>query len=254
MSDNSTIEWTDATWNPVTGCARVSAGCDHCYAVRGSYRLEKMGQEKYAGLTVLNGRGDRHFNGTVRCHEEALDRPERWTRPRMIFVNSMSDLFHRDVPKTFIQKVFDVMAGHPQHTFQVLTKRPERAASVAADLDWTKNIWLGTSVEDSSVVERVRILQKIPAKVRFLSVEPLLGPIPRLPLRNIHWVIAGGESGSAARPMSIDWVRQIRDRCADRGVPFFFKQWGGVNKKARGRVLDGRIWDELPMQSAGVAT
>ena len=213
-----------------------------------------MGQEKYAGLTVLNGRGVRHFNGTVRCHEDTLEMPKRWSKGRMIFVNSMSDLFHRDVPKQFIQRVFGVMAEYSQHTYQVLTKRPERAAGIAADLDWTDNIWLGTSVEDTSVVERVRILQKIPAKVRFLSVEPLIGPIPRLPLRNIHWVIVGGESGPGARPMSIDWVRQIRERCADCGVPFFFKQWGGVNKKASGRVLDGSTWDEVPVPLAGAAS
>lgn len=253
MSDNSTIEWTGATWNPVTGCTRVSAGCDHCYAVRASHRLEHMGQDKYAGLTVLNGRGTRHFNGTVRCHEDSLDIPAGWSKPRMIFVNSMSDLFHRNVPKTFIRKVFAVMGECSQHTFQVLTKRPERAASIAEDIEWTENIWLGTSIEDSSVVERVRVLQKIPAKIRFLSVEPLIGPIPRLPIHNIHWVIVGGESGPGARPMDVAWVRQIRDRCSGRGVPFFFKQWGGVNKKTTGRVLDGRTWDEVPMACAEAA-
>jgi protein gp37 len=234
MADGSSIEWTEATWNPVTGCTKVSAGCKFCYAERMAARLKAMGKPNYR-----NG-----FALTV--HEEALDIPRRWSGSRLIFVNSMSDLFHPDVPLEFIQRVFKVMAECPQHTFQILTKRPEIAAKFAKSLQWPKNVWMGTSVESAKVADRISHLRQIPAAVRFLSVEPLLGPIPRLPLTGIHWVIVGGESGPGSRPMDPAWVRQIRDRCTGRGVPFFFKQWGGVNKKKSGRTLDGRLWNELP--------
>lgn len=249
MAMGSRIEWTEATWNPVTGCTRVSAGCDHCYAAKMSYRLERMGQAAYAGLTVLNGRGERHFNGVVRCHPDRLDVPRRWRAPRLVFVNSMSDLFHPKVRLSFIKRVFGVMNACPQHTFQVLTKRPEIAAEYAPQLEWTDNIWIGTSVENMLVTHRILDLEKIRAAVRFLSLEPLLGPIPRLRISGMDWIIVGGESGPAARQMKIDWVRPIRDRCLAQGKPFFFKQWGGWNKKITGRVLDGEIWDEMPIPS-----
>ena len=250
MANGSSIEWTEATWNPVTGCTRASRGCDNCYAVRMSYRLETMGNEQYRGLTTLNGTGKRHFNGVVRCHPDRLDIPRQWRQPQLVFVNSMSDLFHKKVSLAFIKRVFDVMNECPQHTFQVLTKRPEIAARYAAQLKWTPNIWMGTSVEDQAVTHRIRDLEKIRAKVRFLSLEPLLGPIPNLRISKMHWIIVGGESGPDAREMKADWVRQIRDRCVAQGVPFFFKQWGGVNKKATGRRLDDKLWCERSKSTA----
>jgi protein gp37 len=234
MAGPSHIEWTEATWNPVTGCTKISAGCKHCYAERMALRLRAMGKPQYANgfeLTLQPG---------------ALEVPLSWKRPRVIFVNSMSDLFHEDVGLDFTKKVFDVMLRCEQHTFQVLTKRPEVAEALAPSLPWPSNVWLGASVEDERVLHRVATLRKVPAKVRFLSVEPLIGPIRRLPLRGIHWVIVGGESGPRARPMDSEWVRSLRDQCVDAGVPFFFKQWGGVNKGLTGRVLDGRTWDEMP--------
>jgi protein gp37 len=246
MAAGSSIEWTEATWNPVTGCTRVSAGCDHCYAARMSHRLEHIGCEEYSGLTSRNRRGDLHFNGVVRCHDDRLDIPRGWRKPRTVFVNSMSDLFHPQVPFEFIEEVFQVMNDLPQHTFQILTKRPEIAAEYGPHLNWAGNIWMGTSVENALVLHRVRDLCRVKAQVRFLSLEPLLGPLPRLPLRDIHWVIVGGESGPGARPVEERWVRQIRDRCIAQRVPFFFKQWGGVQKKRTGRLLDGRAWDEMP--------
>ena len=242
----SSIEWTDATWNPTTGCTRASMGCDNCYAVRMSFRLEQMGVEEYEGLTSQNRRGERHFNGEVRCHPDRLSIPGAWRSPRVVFVNSMSDLFHPSVPFAFIQDVFDVMNEEGRHTFQVLTKRPEVAREYASELEWGPNIWLGTSVENALVSHRIRDLQAVPAAVRFLSCEPLLGPLPRLALSGIHWVIVGGESGPGARHMEEHWVQQIKNRCLSRGVPFFFKQWGGVNKKKTGRLLEGRTWDEMP--------
>jgi protein gp37 len=181
----------------------------------------------------------------------ALELPLRWKKPRVIFVNSMSDLFHKDVPLDYVRRVFDVMNRCPTHTFQILTKRPEVAAAYSGALDWSPNIWMGTSVENALVLHRVRALQRIPARVRFLSIEPLLGPLPNVPLDSVDWVIVGGESGPGARPMQADWVRQIRDRCVSAEVPFFFKQWGGVNKKKTGRALDGRTWDEMPCRSMG---
>ena len=234
MAQNSAIEWTQATWNPVTGCTKISPGCKHCYADRMARRLQAMGLPQY-----------RHgFRLTLQ--PEALAIPLRWRKPRVVFVNSMSDLFHPDVPLGFIRRVFDVCGRASQHTFQILTKRPEIAARFAADLPWPDNVWMGTSVENALYTHRIKTLQTIPARVRFLSLEPLLGPIPRLPLRAIDWVIVGGESGPGARLMHPAWVRPIRDRCRARSVPFFFKQWGGPNKKKTGRDLDGRTWDEMP--------
>lgn len=247
MAAGSRIEWTEATWNPTTGCTRVSAGCDNCYAARMSYRLEVMGMEAYDGVTSVNRRGDRHFNGQIRCHPDRLDIPRSWRTPKRIFVNSMSDLFHRDVPLEFIKQVFAVMNECPQHTFQVLTKRPEIAAAFARELKWTPNIWIGTSVENMLVTHRIADLKKIKAaSVRFLSLEPLLGPLPKLQLRGIQWVIVGGESGPGARPMAKEWVEQIKTQCVAESVPFFFKQWGGVNKKKTGRKLGRRTWDQMP--------
>ncbi len=237
MANGSKIEWTESTWNPITGCTKISPGCTNCYAERMSRRLQAMGVPQYR----------KGFSLTV--HSELIELPLRWKKPRLIFVNSMSDLFHGRVPLEFIQRVFTIMQEASQHQFQVLTKRPELALMYASDLPWPKNIWLGTSVENSLYVHRVRTLQQVPAKIRFVSVEPLLGPIPRLPLIKIDWVIVGGESGPAARPMQEGWALQIRDRCSKYGVPFFFKQWGGVNKKRAGRVLEGRTWDELPYGS-----
>ena len=234
MSTTSQIEWTETTWNPVTGCSKISPGCKHCYAERMAKRLRAMGTAKYR-----NG-----FEVTI--HPTALDEPFKWSKPRLVFVNSMSDLFHDAVPTKFIQSVFAVMNHASQHTFQVLTKRPERVAAMNGLLSWAPNIWLGVSVESSAWVGRIDHLRATDAKTKFLSLEPLLGPLPALDLSEIGWVIAGGESGPRARPMEGDWVREIRDSCVQHQVPFFFKQWGGVFKKRTGRVLDGRTWDEMP--------
>lgn len=239
MAQTSSIEWTEATWNPVTGCTKISPGCKFCYAERMAKRLQAMGKERYAD----------GFDLTLQ--PDVVELPLRWKKPRIIFVNSMSDLFHKDVPTTFIQDCFRVMSEASQHTFQVLTKRPERVAEIADELLWPPNVWMGTSVENQDYVWRIRMLREIPAAVRFLSVEPLLGPISRLPISGIDWVIVGGESGPGARPMKEEWVTQIRDRCLKFEVPFFFKQWGGVNKKRTGRTLEGRTWDQMP-QSDGV--
>ncbi len=259
MAQASTIEWTDATWNPVVGCRKVSSGCAHCYAERMAKRLAAMASadieagrnagKKAAYLQVINRYG--RWNGDVFLDYMAVDEPLRWLSPRVIFVNSMSDLFHDDVPDEFVVRVFETMNRCPQHTFQILTKRPERAARLSPKLPWNKHIWMGTSVENQTVVDRVQQLRRTSAFVRFLSVEPLIGPIPRLPLKGIHWVIVGGESGPGARPMKIEWVRQVRDRCAAAGVPFFFKQWGGAVKSKTGRILDDRTWDEMPYSLAG---
>ncbi len=234
MAQTSSIEWTESTWNPVTGCTKISAGCAHCYAERMAKRLRAMGQRRYRN----------EFKVTLQ--PDVLGVPLHWKRPRMIFVNSMSDLFHEDVPTDYIAKVFSVMQAASQHTFQVLTKRPERAAELALDLPWPANVWMGTTVESADYLYRINSLVQIPAKIRFLSLEPLLGPITKLPLKGIHWVIVGGESGPNARAMQSKWVFQIRDQCQENGVPFFFKQWGGVNKSLAGRELDGRIWSENP--------
>lgn len=235
MADHSHIEWTDATWNPVTGCTKVSQGCKHCYAERMARRLQAMGAPRYA-----NG-----FRVTL--HPESLELPLSWRRPRRIFVNSMSDLFHPLVPEDYIAKVFRVMREAQQHEFQVLTKRPERVAAMAHKLPWPSNVWLGTSVESQQVMTRIQHLQACPAAVRFLSCEPLLGPLPDLPLDGIHWVIVGGESGPKARPMRPEWAVEIRDQCLTRQVPFFFKQWGGRQRTKAGRILDGRTWDQWPI-------
>ena len=234
MAQNSKIEWTNATWNPVTGCTKISDGCKNCYAERMAKRLQAMGKPQYR-------------NGfELAIHPSALDIPLRWRKPRTVFVNSMSDLFHEDVPRDFIKAVFRTMNDCPQHNFQILTKRPHVAVECANELPWTENIWMGTTIENANVTHRAALLRRIPAAVRFLSVEPLLGPIPRLPIRGIDWVIVGGESGPGARPMAVEWARQIRDRCRGAAVRFFFKQWGGTNKKRTGRCLDGRTWNEMP--------
>lgn len=241
MAQNSAIEWTEATWNPTTGCTKVSPGCAHCYAERMAHRLQAMGQPRY----------DQGFQ--LKLQDDVVELPLRWKTPRIIFVNSMSDLFHKDVPDEFIRRCFETMKTASQHKYQVLTKRPERVVQLADKLDWSDNIWMGTSVESTTYIERIRVLKRVPAKIRFLSIEPLLGAIPRLPLKGIHWVIVGGESGPQSRPMKAEWVREIRDQCIAKEVPFFFKQWGaygadGVrsSKKANGRELDGRTWSEMP--------
>ncbi|MGB2823222.1 MAG: phage Gp37/Gp68 family protein [Phycisphaerae bacterium] len=256
MAQRTTIEWTEATWNPVIGCTKVSDGCFHCYAERMANRLAAMARadrragrnpgRKAAYCSVVDGNG--YWNGQVYLDEGALDDPLRWRQSRMVFVDSMGDLFHEAVPLEFIRRVFAVMNDCEQHTFQILTKRPERAMRFSAELLWTPNIWMGATVENAELASpRARCVRSTGARVKFLSVEPLLGPIPRLPLTGIDWIIVGGESGPGARPMLPEWVRQIRDRCMSQGVPFFFKQWGGVDKKANGRTLDGRTWDEMPL-------
>jgi protein gp37 len=245
MANNSSIEWTEATWNPVAGCTVISPGCTNCYAMRLARRLELMGQPKYAGTTRISG-GRAKWNGTVKLDIASLDIPKRWTVGRTIFVNSMSDLFHEQIPLDFIQRVFVTMAEATQHTFQILTKRAERAAELSTKLPWPTNVWMGVSVENMDYIGRIDELRKTSAVVKFLSLEPLLGPLENLDLRGIGWAIAGGESGPTARPIEPDWVRSIRDQCLAAGVPFHFKQWGGANKKKAGRVLDGRTWDEQP--------
>lgn len=254
MAQGSAIEWTEATWNPVAGCTPVSPGCLNCYAARMALRLEKIeeamgvtdtGCAKYAG-TAKKHNGRPVFTGRINLDPDALDLPRRWRKPKLIFVNSMSDLFHEGVPTEFVHRVFNVMNECPQHTFQVLTKRPERVLEMHESLPWANNIWMGTSVENAIYVHRIHTLRKVRAKVRFLSCEPLLGPLNRLPLEGIHWVIVGGESGPGARPMEATWVERIRDQCVEKGVAFFFKQWGGVQKKRTGRRLGRRTWDEMP--------
>ncbi|HZG18223.1 MAG TPA: phage Gp37/Gp68 family protein [Candidatus Bathyarchaeia archaeon] len=228
------IEWTDMTWNPTTGCSKVSAGCKNCYAERMAKRLQAMGNPRY-----VNGFEPQE-------HPEAFDLPFTWKRPKKVFVNSMSDLFHEAISEQFIEKVFDVMNKTPMHTYQILTKRPERAARLANQFTWTDNIWVGTSVENSCVVNRIDVLRQVPSRVRFLSCEPLLGPLENVNLQDIHWVIAGGESGPGARPMDASWVRLLLHQCQVAKIPFFFKQWGGVMKHRNGRLLDGREWNEFP--------
>lgn len=246
MASNSPIEWTQATWNPVGGCTILSPGCTNCYAMRLARRLEAMGQHKYAGTTRLSG-GRAKWTGKIVLDEGSLALPLQWKKGRLIFVNSMSDLFHEHVPLSFIERVFSTMRSTPQHTYQILTKRAERLEELSAKISWPPNVWMGVSVESRAYWSRVSHLRKVPAAVRFLSLEPLLGSLAPLSLRGIDWVIAGGESGPGARPMKVEWVRQIRDACVDQRVAFHFKQWGGINKKATGRLLDGRTWDELPV-------
>jgi len=235
MAKNSSIEWTESTWNPITGCTKVSPGCKFCYAERMAKRLKAMGSANYENGFKLS------------LHEHALELPLTWKKPQTIFVNSMSDLFHKTVPLEFIQKMFDVMNKASWHTFQILTKRSERLFELDPILIWTDNIWMGVSVENQNYTYRVDHLRYTHAQVKFLSIEPLIGPIENLDLANMNWVIVGGESGPGARPMKEEWVVAIRDNCKRAKVPFFFKQWGGVNKKKYGRILKGRTWDELPM-------
>ena len=247
MASRSAIEWTEVTWNPVTGCDRISAGCDHCYALTLARRLKAMGAAKY------QHDGDPRTSGPgfgVSPHPEALREPYGWRAPRVVFVNSMSDLFHARVPLTFIQDVFDVVAETPQHTYQVLTKRSLRLRRLSDQLRWPPNLWMGVSVENTRVLSRVDHLRQVPAAVRFLSCEPLLGPLDEIDLEGIGWVIAGGESGPNYRPMHLVWAQGIRDACQAADVPFFFKQWGGRTPKALGRQLDGQVWDEMPVAAA----
>lgn len=252
MAD-TTIEWTDATWNPVAGCLVITPGCTNCYAMRMAARLEAMGVPKYEGLTRKSG--ERYvWTGKVRLDEASLEIPLKWRKPRKIFVNSMSDLFHPDVPPEFVQRVWEVMAKTPHHTYQILTKRPERMKEVVTDLELPAlpHVWLGTSVEDSRVLSRLDDLRATPAIIRFVSFEPLIGSVAKANLDGIHWAIVGGESGPRSRPMSAEWVDEIRLNCLTSDTAFFFKQWGGKNKKAAGRLLHGREWNNLPLQSSAI--
>lgn len=234
MAARSAIEWTESTWNPVTGCTKISSGCRNCYAERLALRLRAMGQPHY-----VNG-----FKLTL--HEDALDTCLRWRKPQLVFVNSMSDLFHEQVPASFIQRVFGVMREAGWHQFQVLTKRSQRLLEIDPELEWTENVWMGVSVENQDYTFRIDHLRQTRARIKFLSLEPLLGSLPRLDLRGIDWVIVGGESGPGARPLEPSWVMDIRNQCQQTGIPLFFKQWGGTNKKKAGRALEGRTWDEMP--------
>ena len=235
MAGLSKIEWTEATWNPLTGCNKISPGCKNCYAEKLSYRLQKMGQANYKHGFKLT------------LHPKSLQIPVCWKKPRMIFVNSMSDLFHKEVPLSFIKQVFQVMNDCPQHTFQLLTKRADRLGQVAKHLNWTSNIWMGVSVESQKYQFRIDHLLKTPAKIRFLSLEPLLESLPHIKLKGIDWVIVGGESGPKSRPMQKQWVLNLRDQCLKKQVPFFFKQWGGPRKHKTGRLLNGKTWNQLPV-------
>jgi len=234
MALGSSIEWTEATWNPVTGCSKISAGCANCYAERMARRLKAMGQPNYS----------RGFD--VALHEAIVNLPLKWRKPRMIFVNSMSDLFHEEVPDDFILRLFEIMNRASWHRFQVLTKRSDRLSQINPILPWADNIWMGVTVEDQKCAFRVDHLRTTSAKIKFLSMEPLLGPITDLDLSGIHWVIVGGESGPRARPLNSDWVVEIKAKCRNSNIPFFFKQWGGKNKKKNGRLLEGRLWDQMP--------
>lgn len=241
MALGSGIEWTESTWNPVTGCDKISPGCKYCYAERMAQRLQAMGQPNYKDGFKLT------------LQPKMLDLPLQWKKPQTIFVNSMSDLFHKDVPLEYIRRVFDVMRRADWHRFQVLTKRADRLAELSTEIDWPDNVWMGVSVENDDYVDRIDDLRTTGAAVKFLSIEPLLGPLPQLKLKNIDWVIVGGESGHRARPMDPAWVTNIRDQCVRAGVAFFFKQWGGKNKKKAGRVLDGRTYDAMPETAPSVA-
>jgi protein gp37 len=234
MASASSIEWTQYTWNPVTGCTKISLGCKNCYAERMTKRLQAMGQPNY-----VNG-----FR--VALHDHVLMAPFNWKQPSVIFVNSMSDLFHEDVPLDFILKAFEVMRNTPHHQYQILTKRAERLSELNDELSWPDNVWMGVSIESDYYQYRTECLRKTAARIKFLSIEPLLGPIPDLDLLGIDWVILGGESGPKARPIKSEWVIEIRDQCLDACVPFFFKQWGGVNKKKAGREIEGRVWNQMP--------
>jgi protein gp37 len=234
MSLSTAIEWTDSTWNPVTGCTKISSGCANCYAERLAIRLQAMGNPSYR-------------NGfSVTLHEDMLELPLKWKKPQAIFVNSMSDLFHKDIPVEFILRIFSTMRKANWHRFQILTKRSERLLELSPQLPWAPNIWMGVTVENNNQISRIEHLQETDAAVKFLSLEPLLGPLPNLHLNGIDWVIVGGESGPRARPIEKEWVVEIKNQCQNTEVPFFFKQWGGTNKKKAGRELDGRIWSETP--------
>jgi protein gp37 len=237
MATNSHIEWTDATWNPVTGCTKISPGCKHCYAERLSKRLKAMGQANY------------RYGFKLTLQPQMLELPLHWKSPKRIFVNSMSDLFHESVPTDYINQVFDVMGRAHWHQYQVLTKRSERVLELSKKLEWAPQIWMGVSVENKEYTNRIDDLRRCAAHVKFLSLEPLLGPLRKLNLRGIDWVIVGGESGPKARPVDPEWVTEIRDQCVKAGVPFFFKQWGGVQKSKTGRTLEGRTWDEMPVDA-----
>lgn len=239
MTTKTRIEWTEMTWNPVTGCTKLSQGCKHCYAERMARRLQAMGNPRYPDGFEL------------RLHEDLIEAPRRWKKPSRVFVNSMSDLFHEDIPESFLQRIFETMSACPQHTFQILTKRSERLADLGPALRWTPNVWMGVSVENAAVTHRIDDLRTVPAAVRFLSCEPLIGPLENLDLNRIHWMIVGGESGPGARPMQAEWVRDLRDQCQRSGTAFFFKQWGGVRKDLTGRLLDGRTHDAMPISPAG---
>jgi protein gp37 len=239
MAFNSTIEWTEATWNPVTGCTKISIGCKNCYAERMAHRLQAMGQPNY----VLGFK--------VKTHKKVLLLPFRWKKSRRIFVNSMSDLFHEEVPESFIAEVFRTMSLTPHHTFQVLTKRSDNLRRLSQSLTWPANVWMGVTVENSDYLYRIKDLRSTPAKIKFISFEPLLGAISKVDLKGVDWVIVGGESGPKARPMSPSWVEDIRDQCLEAGVPLFFKQWGGFNRKKTGRLLNGRTWDDIPVPVGG---
>lgn len=251
MATKSAIEWTQSTWNPVRGCTRVSDGCRFCYAERIAARFSGQGLA-YEGLAKMTNAGPRWEN-KVRLVEELLEVPLKWKKPQLIFVNSMSDLFHEDVPLEFIQKVFDTMDRAKQHHFQVLTKRSKRLVRLNSKLQWSENVWMGVSVENEDYTDRIDDLRKTGAHVKFLSLEPLIGPLPNLELEKIDWVIVGGESGPGARPIEESWVTDIKDQCEQISVPFFFKQWGGKRKKKDDRVLSGKTWDDLPLAYNGVS-
>ena len=232
---NSSIEWTEMTWNPTTGCTKISAGCKNCYAEIMTHRLKAMGQEKY-----------KHGFNVVKIYPDALRIPYTWRTPKLVFVNSMSDLFHENIPLSYIERVFKVMNENPQHVFQVLTKRAKRLSQIHDKLKWTHNIWMGVTVENKDVIDRIDYLRAIDCRVKFLSLEPLIGPMPQLNLGKIDWVIVGGESGRNPRPMNPEWVLKIMYQCEKEDVAFFFKQWGGKNKKAAGRLLNGKTYSGMP--------
>ena len=230
----SKIEWTETTWNPITGCTKISPGCKNCYAERMAYRLKAMGSPSYKNGFELT------------CHPDLIHTPLKWKKNKIIFVNSMSDLFHNDVPLNFIKKIFETMLAASHHQFQILTKRAERLYEINDSLIWPKNVWMGVSVENSDYINRINFLRQTNAAIKFLSIEPLLGPLPNVDLRGIDWVIVGGESGPGSRPMKEEWVMEIKNECLKNKIPFFFKQWGGVNKKKTGRLLNGKLWDQMP--------
>ncbi len=234
MALNSKIEWTEATWNPATGCTKISDGCLNCYAERLAHRLKAMGNRRYVN----------EFKVTL--HDDLVDLPLKWREPKFVFVNSMSDLFHEQIPLEFIQRVFRTMGKADRHVFQILTKRSHRLLKISHRISWPPNVWMGITVESQKYIHRISDLQCVPAKMKFLSIEPLLSAIPALPLDGIDWVIVGGESGPRYRPVHREWIRNLRDQCVNKGVPFFFKQWGGMRKKVSGRLLDGKTWSEMP--------